>query len=209
MVNHKSYPLRPLDNTFGTTIAELARQGWTTRGLAWLEFGAPTPIGIGIRRVGDSSSATIPITPKLTLPHATPDYVTQHAKFEVINRTVQPRSGRRGRKIHGTRELRLQVEVLSSLALHYRYTTRQSDAANSWSYFVGKRLNRWIKIELYKTPHNKRPFEITPYTEDAYLNLDPSPNILLPETWDYADDQMPAWYEEFLEDSKVDHDQLY
>ena len=150
MVNHKSYPLRPLDNTFGTTIAELARQGWTTRGLAWLEFGAPTPIGIGIRRVGDSSSTTIPITPKLTLPHATPDYVTQHAKFEVINRTVQPRSGRRGRKIHGTRELRLQVEVLSSLALHYRYTTRQSDAANSWSYFIRKRLNRWIKIELYK-----------------------------------------------------------
>jgi hypothetical protein len=65
-----------------------------------------------------------------------------------------------------------------------------------WYDHVTRRLNWWAWIELHKLDAEKRPEEFSdgiPYHTDlVFLE-----NFQAPDTWDYADDQIPMWYREW------------
>ena len=186
IIQHKFYPLRPVDNEFGVGLTELNSQSWTTRDMMWPELDTntwPAQADSG-RRVGDRRSLVIALdTNKVQKPH-TSDFVVEYAQFE-----VSPYSNWPG---HELPRLRLQELLLAALRNKYTY------AQESWYTFVTKRLQRWIQLELYKIDPERRPAEFRhgiPHHSDIVLPAD----FHVPDTWDYADDQLPLWYSEWEE----------
>jgi hypothetical protein len=92
------------------------------------------------------------------------------------------------------RSPQIRVQELTSPALRHGYTF----ASTSWQQFIVKRLQRWVQLELLKLKPGERPEQFQnniPSHSDISLPLDFQP----PEIWDYADDQIPAWYKEWEE----------
>ena len=120
----------------------------------------------------------------------TPDSAIEFAQFEIFTEPESPfaqvRSERRGSP-------RIRVQELKSPALRHGYTF----ASSSWHKFVIERLQRWVWLELLKLKAGERPERFEngiPNHSDISL-----PSDFQSETWDYADDQIPAWYKEWKE----------
>ena len=123
----------------------------------------------------------------------TPDYVLELAEFSVgeVVKVEPPRDrlafgqgtafGERptmSRQLSDSRELRVRMEELASRGLLHRYVTGEE---SGWRDFVIKRLKRWTEVEECK--------------ESSIGSAGSDPAVLW--TWDYADDQMPVWFEQF------------
>jgi hypothetical protein len=78
---------------------------------------------------------------------------------------------------------------MSSVAMRHDFTTGSAP----WRLYLTERLQRWAWLELYKLKPENRPFQVA--------NLVPVVSDLqdfeVPESWDYADDQIPRWYREW------------
>lgn len=85
-----------------------------------------------------------------------------------------------------SRTLRVTLEELTSQSLRHQYTT---ELDSDWQKFTYTRLQRWTEIETYKMDRERRPagFPDSPLSSDFEV----------PATWDFADDQIPIWYESF------------
>lgn len=203
--NHKFYPLRRLDDDFGKLLSELSALGWTSRDLVWPDLASEPLGGIGTRTVGDRLSAAIPIAPKIPIFDVTPDYVIEHSEFDVVDRSLQTlqSSGRKKIIRPEPKELSIEVKELCSPALLYRYTTGHGQSGTPWRDFAEERLKRWTLIELYKMPQGGRPFDMTTRTPPDHFAVDLPPRFSLPESWDYADDQMSLWYQTYEQQKKV------
>lgn len=195
LIHHKSYALRLWDDEFGSFLREQVIQGWTNRDIVWpdLTRDARHRISNGHRRVGDQSSLVILLDTNNVQKASTPDSTIEFAQFEIctepqaVSAFGQVRSAR-----HGSPQIR--VEKLTSPALRHGYTF----ASSSWNKFVIGRLQRWVWLELLKLKSGERPEQFEngiPNHSDISLPSDFQP----PETWDYADDQIPAWYKEWEE----------
>lgn len=212
MVNHRLYPLRPLDDQFGTCLAELALQGWTSRDVVWLDLIDLKVQHIGTRRVGDRYTLTMPLHPILEGTGQTPDYVIEHAEFVVLDQRSlhwqntphwqrmppfqQPPQQRTAR--FGGGGLSVKVQELASPALRYQYTVGHGANPN-WHDFVKERLKRWSVVELLKIPSSRRPQSLETFESSLHTSLS---RDQLPATWDYADDQMPVMYKQWEERTK-------
>ncbi|EEU34813.1 uncharacterized protein NECHADRAFT_88423 [Fusarium vanettenii 77-13-4] len=167
-INHQFYPLRSLDDDFGSKLNELASQGWTTRNIVWPDFeGAKTHRLAGLRRIGSSSSLVIPLDTNSVHAPATPDFVIEYAQFEVSGKDLQ-------------------------FAVRYAYTT----AATRWRDYVQARLKRWAWLELFKLEPENRPFQ-SPSALPLISSISIPQGFEMPQSWDYADDQIPEWYQEW------------
>jgi hypothetical protein len=63
---------------------------------------------------------------------------------------------------------------------------------------VTERLQRWVWLELLKLKAGERPEQFENGIPD-YSDISLPSDFQPPETWDYADDQIPAWYKEWEE----------
>ncbi|KAM3533694.1 hypothetical protein MY4038_003009 [Beauveria bassiana] len=193
LARHKTYPLRELDDDFGIRLAEFAHQGWTTRDMLWLKLAAQKPCGIGSRRVGDAYSVSIAVTPHIDSADTTPDFVIEHAAFDVlVGEPTVAKSKRRSAPQIKCSEMSIYVRKLESLALRHHFTVGQNNSG-SWSNFANERLERWTKIELLKIPRRTRGFDVHGFS------IPTRSTFWRPKSWDYADDQLPTWYKNFQE----------
>ncbi|KAH6985573.1 hypothetical protein EDB80DRAFT_756650 [Ilyonectria destructans] len=161
---HHFYPLRSLDDDFGSKLNELVHQGWTTRDIMWPDFVETKTCKItGLRRVGDSSTLVIPLDTSSVDAPSTPDFVIE-----------------------------IHAQEMVSPAMRHGYTT----ASSRWRSYVTEQLQRWTWLELYKVEPGNRPPQSTaafPLVSDVSFPEE----FELPQSWDYAVDQMPGWYREW------------
>ncbi|KAH7232516.1 hypothetical protein B0J15DRAFT_505391 [Fusarium solani] len=186
-INHQFYPLRSLDDDFGSKLNELASQGWTTRDIVWPDFeDANTHRLAGLRRIGDSSSLVILLDTDSVHAPSTPDSVIEYAQFEVSDKGL-----RFGSRRDGT-FLKIRAQEMVSPAVRHAYTT----AATQWRGYVEERLGRWAWLELFKLEPGNRPFQ----SSSAFpliSSISIPQEFEMPQSWDYADDQIPKWYREW------------
>lgn len=186
IVQHKLFPFKHLNDDFGSALNLYSQQGWTTRDIIWPQLATNLVRKMeGTRRIGDSSSLIIPLDTS-SIPRAlAPDSVTEYAHFEIIIecKTATPSLRLRNQILH------MEVHRVTSPALRYVYT-----ASDPWRSYVRERLQRWVRVELCKIKPANRP--------QQFANIIPARPKLpddfeLPQTWDYADDQMPIWFQEW------------
>lgn len=210
IINHQLYPLRQLDGQFGAQLTELAKQGWTSRDIVWLDLSKVKVKHIGSRRVGDRYALVMPLHPILDRKGQAPDSTLEYAEFTVCDEKPRPlhptpRSRSRSTPMYipprYSEELSIRVQELSSLALYYSYTTSQGYSINDWRGFVEKRLERWLATEQYKDPSSIHP---PPSSLFGPQFSPPRSRSELPAGWDYADDQMPVWYRQWEEERRAD-----
>ena len=133
LINHEFYPLRTLDDDFGSSLNELIPQGWTTRDIIWPDLAGTKVRKIeGLRRVGDSSSLIILLDTNSVQSPSTPDFVIEHAQFHVSVKDLGPHRLRDG-------FLMIRADKLASLAIRHGYTTASTGSHG----YVGERLRRW------------------------------------------------------------------
>jgi hypothetical protein len=88
----------------------------------------------------------------------------------------------------------VKTAIFTSHALCHRYTV---DPLSDWKGYVEDRLKRWVLIELLKMDPGVRPQCVAPTVPLSTYNISLSDNFVPPQTWDYADDQIPGWYREW------------
>lgn len=204
-INHQFYPLRSLDDDFGSKLNELASQGWTTRDIVWPDFeGAKTHRLAGLRRIGDSSSLVIPLDTDSVHAPETPDFVIEYAQFEVSGNDLQLGIRRTGLAPNqfgfsaiqngspNESFLKIRAQEMISPAVRHAYTT----AATQWRDYVQARLKRWAWLELFKLEPQNRPFQ-SPSAFPLISSISIPQEFEMPQSWDYADDQILEWYEEW------------
>lgn len=186
-----------MNNSFGSILRELSKQGWTTRDMIWPELADnQVPLVGGKRRVGDSSSLVIRLDTCSIQQASIPDFVIEYAQFDVVAKRPDPPSHPSSSPFFVTTALQTQVpriegQLLKSPALQYEYT-----ALKPWQTYVTKRLQLWAWFELYKLEAQERPQQ---YANDIpeHSRVSIPDDFEMPESWDYADDQMPGWYREW------------
>ena len=151
-------------------------------------------ISNGRRRVGDQFSLVMSLDINNIQNASTPNSVIEFAQFE-IHTEPEPQSQFAQVRWERHSLLQIRVQTLSSRALRHKYTF----ASNSWHKFVTERLQRWVWLEMLKMKAEERPEE---FKDGMPFGLDISiPSDFQSETWDYADDQIPAWYKEWEQTS--------
>ncbi|KAF4470444.1 hypothetical protein FALBO_2654 [Fusarium albosuccineum] len=184
---HKFYPLKPFDNKFSQTLQRYAKRGWTTRDILWPDL---TDQGIPqkeCRQISDSNSLIIELgqSPRGNF---TPDYILESAIFSVI-REANNTSGR-------GRTLLMSIEPVRSIALRYIHTNGASGTyCKRWEKFLHERLDRWIYIEIVRLNPEQRPRGF--YWTSGQYHVSIPKTYTLPDTWDYVDDQIIAWFREW------------
>ncbi|RNJ52674.1 hypothetical protein D7B24_003095 [Verticillium nonalfalfae] len=204
--DHEFYPLKPLDDSFGVHLKELSRHGWTTRDLRWPDTTTRPLRGSGQRRFGDSLSLVFQLGDdsmelkdlEITMFSRSIEY----SQFDVIEVQL-PRLGFGRAASNGgmnpipfpRSSIRMEVNEVASPALRFRYTCGDKTHHKSWFQFIEERLRRWALVELFKMSPEGRP--------NNFANAGPPQNFRIslpsgfeaPKDWDYADDQMPPWFD--------------
>lgn len=65
-----------------------------------------------------------------------------------------------------------------------------------------RKLTRWMWIEALKLDEHEREAGF-PDGISSLPFFDLTDDFVPPETWDYADDQIPIWYEEWQEEESL------
>ncbi|KAK8869378.1 hypothetical protein PGQ11_007956 [Apiospora arundinis] len=211
LIKHRFYPLKPFDDGFGSRLKELAHQGWTTRNIIWpdLEDAGHSRI-TRLRRVGDNYSLIIPLNTSAVTRPSIPDLVIEYAQFQILNdnqpHTPWPRSTPRQTGLLGrpSRDLRspkgsfleLHAKEMKSPGARYTYTT--SSSSSGWTMYVTERLHRWAWLEIFKMGTQSTDW----LTSNTFPLVSEIPNFEKPDTWDYADDQIPNWYLEWMKKAR-------
>lgn len=167
-----------MDDGFASTLRAYSRQGWSARDMVWPESGKDQVREVGgIRRVGDSLSLVIPLETNSVQPASTPDHVIENSQFEV----ARPRPG-----WVSDHELHIQVYQIKSAALRHMYIVSKDMG------YVEVKLKRWIWFELHRLEPAERPEQFVQRIPN-FRNLVLPEEFKMPESWDYADDQLSLW----------------
>jgi len=164
----------------------------------------------GLRRVGDRFSLVIPLNTSSVQAPSTPDFSIEYAQFE-ISKGVSLHNHRGGGlggvsglggfgRVGGFHNLpqttspsnhflKIQAQEVASVAVRHGYTTGSAQ----WRAYLTERLRRWAWLELYKMKPENRPFQ-PPNVHPLVSDLQ---EFELPQSWDYADDQIPQWYRDW------------
>lgn len=183
---HKFYPLKPFDDALGQTLRQRAKWGWTTRDMLWpdltTEFISPKEC----RQVGGPGSLVIDLGDPPPGDY-TPDHVLDGSVFSVVWHSSA--AGRR-----------LSVSMKSGVespALRYAYANGAGGrASKAWEKFLRDRLDRWIYVEIAKMGQEQRPPGFY-FMANAKYHVSIPSGYELPEGWDYADDQIIPWFQEW------------
>ncbi|EXL93467.1 hypothetical protein NOF04DRAFT_13761 [Fusarium oxysporum II5] len=205
LIKHDVYPLRPLDDDFGSELSELSLHGWTTRDIIWPDHAKEKFQNfIPVRRVGDSSSLVISLDTNSVVTQAVPDYVIEFSQFEISGDGLQSNTRITG---FGQNQLwqshfqntaprwsflQTKAKEFSSPALCHCYITTSSE----WRDFVSQRVRRWAWLEVYKIEQRHRPVQ-PPASIPLVSEVSIPQGFEFPQSWDYADDQIPIWYRQW------------
>jgi hypothetical protein len=186
-----------MDDSFGSVLNKYKKQGWTTRDIIWPELATDQVRTIGgNRRVGDSLSLIMPLDTSSVQQASTPDSVLEYAQFKVY---AEESNVLRARPFGVENHVpQIHVQLLKSPALRHGHT-----ASGPWRTYVIERLQRWAWVEIYKLEQAERPLQFANGIPD-HSNVSLPEEFSLPETWDFADDQMPLWYQEWERISKAE-----
>ncbi|KAK6716530.1 hypothetical protein SNK04_007479 [Fusarium graminearum] len=84
-----------------------------------------------------------------------------------------------------------------SHALRYPYTNGDiGDGSKDWWRFLRERLERWIYVEVVKTDYDQRPHGFY-FLAPGNFRVSIPVGYQVPDTWDYADDQIIPWFKEW------------
>jgi hypothetical protein len=86
-----------------------------------------------------------------------------------------------------------ELESFHSPALRHQYAI----ASSSWRQFLVDRLNHWVLCELSKLKLQDRPSLGAVDFSAQRFNMSLIRVLELLDYWDYADDQIPRWYQEW------------
>ncbi|KAE9571039.1 hypothetical protein CGMCC3_g12971 [Colletotrichum fructicola] len=194
---HILYPLRDLDDEGGRRLAEYAHQGWTNRDFNWPDWSSDNLKGLGCRRVGDKLSLVVHLRDSVAAPSSTFSPIIEHSQYKITKITHVPPPVQFGGNVYRDAArhhvLSMNAETVDSYSLRRALTV----GVRSWEIFVKERLRRWTRLELFKMEPESRPddFDIAASSDTfAENHLQP---FLQPLSWDYADDILPRWYEEW------------
>ncbi|KAF5677105.1 hypothetical protein FCIRC_6832 [Fusarium circinatum] len=202
LIKHECYPLRPLDDDFGSELGELSLHGWTNRDIIWPDHVREKSLSfIPLRRVADSSSLVIALDTNSVVPQAVPDYVIELSQFEISGDHLQFNTGTTGfGQNQGLGQLR-QDQSWESL-LQNRRPIRNT--APRWSFLrtIANEFSSPALCHCYIiTSSEWRDFRDRPVQSLASTPLVSEVSIPqgfeLPQSWDYADDQIPIWYRQW------------
>lgn len=186
IVHHKFYPTKPFDNGLGRALRHRSKWGWTTRDMLWPDQTSELISRKQCRQVGGPRSLVIKLG-NVPPGDYTPDYVLDASVFSLVWESSA-----------STRRLSISAQpTVESAALRYKYTTGAGgDAWRSWEKFLRDRLDRWIYVEIAKLSREDRPRGFYFLAPGNYRFSFPS-GYILPDAWDYADDQMIPWFQEW------------
>ncbi|KAI8665149.1 hypothetical protein LRP88_12814 [Fusarium phalaenopsidis] len=189
IVRHKFYPIKPFDNALGQTLRQRAKWGWTTRDMLWPDQTTQFISQKQCRQIGGPSSLVIGLG-NIPPGDFMPDYVLDGSVFSVV---WDSRAS--------TRCLSVSVQpAVESTALRYAYTNGGGGQAwRAWEKFLRDRLDRWVYVEIAKMGQEQRPPGFYFMAPGNYRVSIPS-GYELPGTWDYADDQIISWFQEWDRD---------
>lgn len=206
-MQHRLAPLRSLDDEFGSTLKELGRHGWSARDVLWPGVhGMKLSQFTGLRRVGESSTLVIPLDTSsiFNIPPIL-DSAIEYSQFNIamfdpldshasssaqnqlrpiaVQNTVPPSSF-----------IKVDGEAVTSPALRHAIITFDL----GWEIALKERLKHWAWLEWYKLDAEDRP-EQDPDAVPLHSDLVVPQNFDFPNSWDFADDQIPRWYHEWEE----------
>ncbi|KAF5232816.1 hypothetical protein FANTH_12795 [Fusarium anthophilum] len=202
LLKHEFYPLRPLDDDFGSELGELSLHGWTNRDIIWPDHVREKSHSfIPVRRVADSSSLVIALDTNSVVPQAVPDYVIELSPFEISGDHLQFNTGTTGfGQNQGLGQLR-QDQSWESLLQNRRPI---QNTAPRWSFLrtIANEFSSPALCHCYIiTSSEWRDFRDRPVQSLASTPLVSEVSIPqgfeLPQSWDYADDQIPIWYRQW------------
>ncbi|CCT76256.1 uncharacterized protein FFUJ_14108 [Fusarium fujikuroi IMI 58289] len=186
VVSHKFYPIKPFDNALGKSLRERAKWGWTTRDMLWPDLTTRLISSKECRQIGGPSSLIIKLGNEPPGDY-TPDYVLEGSVYSVVWKLMDT-----GRRLCVT----MQPGPVSH-SLRYVYANGEvGHGCKDWERFLRDRLDRWTYVEIAKLDREEQPQGFYHMAPGNYRVRIPA-GYQLPETWDYADDQIIPWFQEW------------
>ncbi|RBQ80103.1 hypothetical protein FVER14953_21705 [Fusarium verticillioides] len=188
VVSHKFYPLKPFDNALGKSLRHRAKRGWTTRDMLWPDLTTRLISRKECRQIGGPSSLIIKLGNEPSGDY-TPDYVLEGSVYSVVWKMMDT-----GRFLSVT----MRPGPIS-YALRYAHANGEvGHGCKDWERFLCDRLDRWTYVEIAKMDRQQQPQGFYRMAPGNYRVRVPAGHQL-PETWDYADDQIIPWFREWEE----------
>ncbi|KAK7591988.1 hypothetical protein V3481_006624 [Fusarium oxysporum f. sp. vasinfectum] len=186
VVFHKFYPLKPFDNALGKSLRERAKWGWTTRDMLWPDLTTRLISRKECHQIGGPSSLIIKLGNEPPGDY-TPDHVLEGSVYSVVWKLMDT-----------DRHLSVTMQPGPvSCALRYAYANGEiGRGCKDWERFLCDRLDRWTYVEIAKMDRDQQPQGFYHMAPGNYRVRIPA-GYQLPETWDYADDQIIPWFQEW------------
>ena len=203
LVQHRFYPLKFPNDEFGSTLNELADQGWSARDIVWPDLAGAEICKIqGLRRVGGSSTMVILLNTDSVRAAAVPDSEIEYAQFDVLGADARdnPLRGSQRSLMLYSRVLKIHAEKNASAAMRHDFITGHP----GWQAYLRDRLRRWAWLEFYKLRPEDRP-HLSGTAHPLHSELSLPQNFRTPPSWDYADDAIPVWYKEWEQTGNGHH----
>ncbi|RGP70021.1 hypothetical protein FSPOR_4312 [Fusarium sporotrichioides] len=183
---HKFYTLKPFDNTIGQSLRQRAKLGWTTRDLLWPDLTKELISDKECRQIGGPSTLIINLGSNPPGDY-TPDYVLERSVYSVVWKSTG-----------SSRRLVASMKLSPmSHALLYPHTNGDiGDGCKDWWSFLRERLDRWVYVEVVKTDYDLRPHGFY-FLAPGNFRISIPAGYQVPDTWDYADDQIIPWFQEW------------
>ncbi|MCJ1371710.1 hypothetical protein MMC20_002929 [Loxospora ochrophaea] len=202
------------DVKVGNVLSECSQRGWLTQPDSWEERKVSHPIQ-STRQVKDRYTWAIPLDVDGVNPSETPDFVLESGLFEIEAISINYDSG-------CTHHDCILVDWFESEVLRHKYCCppvpyyRDSCEGffRSGGGFVWTRTLALLGMELGKIKFEERPnFMDQDFFRDPKRleSVPASANWEKPSTWTYYDDEIPKWYEEYVQEQferKLRHDEL-
>lgn len=190
LIYHKFHALRFMDDAFGDLLTKQSHVGWLNQHFIWpvSTTDARYRINNGYRRVGGQSSFVVPLDINNVKKASTPDSVIEFVQFQVYRNSTR-RYPSEVSEWRGISQIR--VQPLTSPALRRAYTF-----TGSCRTFLEDQLRRWVWFEMRKLKEAERPVSFANPIPLNY-NIPVPDDFQPPDTWLYADDQIPVWYQEW------------
>ncbi|KAI4736606.1 hypothetical protein E4T50_12913 [Aureobasidium sp. EXF-12298] len=199
-VDRRMYFLHNPDEAMGQILNKYSAHGWRTSD--WVDYdqakGCNKPgIQENFRRIGDSSTWTIPLNLYKIRTPPCPDSVLESCTFQIF-----PDSGPQESRhaVTGLKTFGIGAQTFSCCMLKQLYTFHAPDI--SWIVFLREKLSRMIMLELLKTGDialiaiARRP-EFTSNDHKCCPLLRLWPRFKRPNDWECVDHMIPAWLEEW------------
>ncbi|EEU43387.1 uncharacterized protein NECHADRAFT_27878, partial [Fusarium vanettenii 77-13-4] len=186
IVRHKFYPLTPFNSALGQTLRRHAKLGWTTRDMLWPDQTKKFMTGNECRRIGGTRSLVINLR-DVPPGDYTPDHVLDRSVFSVVWE-----SSGDSRRVSASIQPGVEFTALRDVYAN----GRRGQGCKAWEKFLRGKLERWIFVEIAKMSQQQRPPGFYFMAPSNYRVSIPS-GYQVPDTWDYADDQIIPWFQEW------------